>query len=123
MNGQRQKKHSSLCCREVEVINLCRRLQCWSQQVGGKMDVDSRLGAHTPASALCRKQMASGPLSSLSTAQQLVLSDRVVRKQQGQSQEVSFLALEVSWWSRVTDRWDVVEEVQMPWVGRPCLFC
>lgn len=70
-------------------MNLCGRLQRWSQQVRGRIDVDSRLGAHT------RRQHPAGNrwLQGRSQAfRQLVFSESVVRERQEQAQEVS-----VSW--------------------------
>lgn len=70
-------------------MNLCGRLQRWSQQVRCRMDVDSRLGAHT------RRQHPAGNrwLQGRSQAfRQLVFSESVVRERQEQTQEVS-----VSW--------------------------
>lgn len=103
---------------EGEVMDFCGRLQRWSQQVRGRVDVDSRLGAHT------RRQHPAGNrwLQGRSQAfRQLVFSESAVRERQGQAQEVS-----VRWpWGALAEEGNggeaLVEDVQAPGVGRPHL--
>lgn len=104
--------------REGEVMDFCGRLQRWPQQVRGRVDADSRLGAHTRRQHRCRKQMASGPLKPFDSSCSLrVLSE----SDKDRPRKSAF-----PWpWGALVEEGNggeaLVEEVQAPGVGRPHL--